>query len=278
MSLSYARLNRHPLIFLRLSGLKIPEFQEICARVRPIWEQEIEGKKKRHGRTGHLKSLEDKVLALCVYYRTYITHEFLGYLFGLHNANICRLFKKLEPLMAKKLAIKKDRSLTPETILKLLVDVTEQPIQRPTKKKKNRQTYSGKKKRHTLKAEIVVQEDGKILSTSHSYGGRTHDFKIRKQESPLPRDREKYVDSGYQGLQKRTPNVKLPFKRSKKAPLTAEQKAHNRSLASFRIKVEHKIREIKTFKILSETYRNFQKKHHLRFNIIAGFVNMKHDF
>src|SRR5262249_43747846 len=110
------------------------------------------------------------------------------------------------------------------------------------------------------------------------YGGRTHDFRIRKEERPLPKEAEKYVDLGYQGLQKRTSNVRLPFKRRKKNPLTLEQKEHNRALASFRMKVEHKIREIKIFKILSDVYRNFQKKHHLRFNIIAGIVNLKHGF
>ena len=44
------------------------------------------------------------------------------------------------------------------------------------------------------------------------------------------------------------------------------------------MRVEHKIRQLKIFKILPETYRNFGKKHHLRFNIIAGIVNLKTGF
>ena len=44
------------------------------------------------------------------------------------------------------------------------------------------------------------------------------------------------------------------------------------------MKIEHKIREIKIFKIMAETYRNFQKKYNMRFNIIAGIVNLKHGF
>ncbi|WCR57594.1 MAG: hypothetical protein PG980_000066 [Wolbachia endosymbiont of Ctenocephalides felis wCfeJ] len=46
----------------------------------------------------------------------------------------------------------------------------------------------------------------------------------------------------------------------------------------FRMRVENKIREIKIFKIMSNVYRNFQKKYNLRFNIIAGIVNLKHSF
>jgi hypothetical protein len=88
----------------------------------------------------------------------------------------------------------------------------------------------------------------------------------------------KYADSGYQGWQKLQSDVVIPFKKSKKQPLSKEQKQHNKSLASFRMKVEHKIREIKIFKIMAETYRNFQKKYNMRFNIIEGIVNLKHSF
>jgi hypothetical protein len=278
MQLTYERLKKKPHIFLRLTGTTITEFNQIVERVKPLWEEEIEQKKKQHGRTSHLKYFEDKLLALMIYYRTYITHEFVGYLVGLHNANICRLFKRLEPLVAKKITIKKDRSLTQEEVIKILADVTEQPTQRPKKKGKQKKYYSGKKKRHTLKAEIIMQDNGRILSTSHTAPGRTHDFRIRKEGKHLPGNSEKYVDSGYQGLQKRINNVNLPFKRRKNKPLTEEQKRHNKSLSSIRIRVENKIREIKTFKIMSETYRNFQKKHNLRFNIITGVVNLKHAF
>ncbi|HCE59304.1 MAG TPA: IS5/IS1182 family transposase, partial [Wolbachia sp.] len=47
---------------------------------------------------------------------------------------------------------------------------------------------------------------------------------------------------------------------------------------SWRMRVENKIREIKIFKIISNVYRNFQKKYNMRFNIIAGIVNLRHGF
>ena len=70
----------------------------------------------------------------------------------------------------------------------------------------------------------------------------------------------------------------IPYKRYRKKPLTTGQKEHNRALASFHMKVENKFRELKIFKILADVYRNFQKKYHMRFNIIAGLVNLKHRF
>lgn len=278
MSLSYAKLSKKWLSFRRLSGVDIKEFNQITEAIRTEWSVSIENNKQCAGRNSKLSTLEDKLLALMIYYRTYTTHEFIGYLFNLHNSNICRLFKKLEPILAKKITIKKDRSLTAEKVLELLVDVTEQPTQRPKKASKQRKSYSGKKKRNTLKTEIVVTDKGAITSVSRMHMGRIHDFKIRKQSEHLPPTANKYVDSGYQGLQKITCNVTLPYKKSKGNPLTQEQKSHNRTLASFRMRIEHKIRQIKIFKIMAETYRNFQKKHNMRFNIIAGIVNLKCGF
>jgi len=193
LSLTYSNLSKRPHVFQRMTGVSVSEFQTIATQVRPVWESSVESLKKSAGRLSILKTFEDKLRALLIYYRTYITHEFVGYLCGLHNSNVCRLFKKLEPLVGKRLAIKKDRTLTPEVILKLLADVTEQPIQRPEKTHKRKKTYSGKKKGHTRKVEMIMQDNGKIMSVSKSHGGRKHDFPIRKEGSPLPMNAEKYV-------------------------------------------------------------------------------------
>lgn len=277
MSLNHHNLKEHPRNFRDVTGLKIEEFEKVVEKVRPEWEK-VQEQKKCHGRTSRLPKLEDKILCIILYYRTYITHRFLSYLFNLHNSNICRLLKKMEPLLAKKVSIKKDRTMTPERILKILADVTEQPIQRPKDRKKRKLSYSGKKRLNTMKTEIIIRDDGQILSVSKSHRGRIHDFKIRKQEKMLPKENIKYADSGYQGWQKLQSNVVIPYKRYRKKSLTDDQKEHNRKLASFRMRVEHKIREIKVFKIMSHTYRNFQKKYNMRFNIIAGLVNLKHEF
>jgi hypothetical protein len=275
MHLSYQRLNKHPHTFKRITGVSQKEFEAIVHQVRPSFER-LEAKKLGHGRNSHLPTLEDKLVCLLIYYRTYITHEFLGYLFNLDDSNICRTIKKIEPLLAKKITIIKDRSLTSDKVLELVADVSEQPTQRPIKRQKR--SYSGKKKRHTIKTEIVMESDGKIVSVSKSHRGRMHDFRIRKSEKLLPITSIKMADSGYQGWQKLQNNVVIPYKKSKKRPLSKEQREHNRNLASSRMKIEHKIREIKVFKIMSEVYRNFQKKYNLRFNIIAGIVNLKHAF
>jgi hypothetical protein len=51
--------------------------------------------------------------------------------------------------LAKNLAIRKDRSLPQGDLVKIIADVTEINVQRP--KKKQKEKYSGKKKRRTSK-------------------------------------------------------------------------------------------------------------------------------
>ena len=83
------------------------------------------------------------------------------------------------------------------------------------------------------------------------------------------------VDTGYQGLQKIHTNTQMPKKKTKKHPLTKEDKGSNKLISSPRMLVEHVIREVKIFKINSERYRNRRKRFGLRFNLISGIYNFE---
>jgi hypothetical protein len=48
-------------------------------------------------------------------------------------------------LLVKKIHIEKDRTLTKEVVEQLIIDATEQTIQRTKNRKKQKNTYSGKK-------------------------------------------------------------------------------------------------------------------------------------
>lgn len=81
------------------------------------------------------------------------------------------------------------------------------------------------------------------------------------------------ADSGYQGLQKRHNNTRTPKKKSKKTPLSKNDRKDNSQLASERVANENVIAMLKRFKILSDRYRNRRKRFGLRFNLIAGLYN-----
>jgi hypothetical protein len=134
--------------------------------------------------------------------------------------------------------------------------------------------YSGKQKRHTLKAQVVVDYlSGLIICTAFGKG-RFHDFRLFKEHRiPFGPDQMCLVDRGYQGIAKFHGESYLPHKKKRGEKLTSEQRRFNRRLAQIRVKVEHVNRKLKIFRILSERYRNRRKRFGLRFNLISGLLN-----
>lgn len=122
------------------------------------------------------------------------------------------------------------------------------------------------------------RETGKIISVSKSYPGSVHDMKVRVQGELITPDTIAIVDSGYQGLQKAHPKTLIPDKKPKKGELSKGQKTRNRKIARVRVAIEHVFGRIKRFGIMKFKYRNKRKKHNLRFNIIAGIVNLNLGF
>lgn len=275
MSLSYAKISKKPTIFNRLFGLSIEQFNRILANITPEWQKCVVDQYKRPGRS-YKCDLADMLLILLLYYRSYITQIFVGFLFGIDDSRVCRIIQKLEPILAKEMAVTKTKHLSQEEVESLIYDATEQSIERPQKNQKS--YYSGKKKRHTIKSEIGITKKGRIISVSKPRPGSMHDFTLRKHEPPIPPDSRVYVDLGYQGIDQLHQHSEFPYKKTKTKPLTIEEKEYNRALSHFRVTVEHIIGDIKTFRILSERYRNKRKRYGIKFNIIAGIVNLKNGF
>lgn len=117
------------------------------------------------------------------------------------------------------------------------------------------------------------KKTAQIICTAYS-NGKKHDFKLLKESGVLfhPSIMVK-TDTGYQGLQKIHFNTMMPKKKSKKRPLSAEDKRKNREVSSQRVLNEHVIGTIKRFKIVADKYRNRRKRFCLRFNLIAGIYN-----
>lgn len=141
--------------------------------------------------------------------------------------------------------------------------------------KKQKNHYSGKKKCHTQKAQVIIdQKTLQIIATAFATGS-THDFKLFKDNySGIDSEIMCLADSGYQGILKIHSSSETPTKKPKKKLLTDEQKAANRCLSQKRIYCEHVIGKLKIFRILKERYRNRRKRFGLRFNLIAALYNL----
>jgi DDE superfamily endonuclease len=98
---------------------------------------------------------------------------------------------------------------------RVLIDATEIPIKRP---KKNKSIfYSGKKKRHTLKSQLVIDKKSqKIICTTFSKVKR-HDFRLFKEsKTRIHPNISILTNTGYQGTQKIHAQSKLPKKNEDK--------------------------------------------------------------
>ena len=162
----------------------------------------------------------------------------------------------------------------------IIGDVEEQPIERPIINQE--ESYSGKKKRHTTKNQIIVVEGTKHIINLYNANGITHDYKMIKDSGILPVLERLSIggkfDSGYQGIQKELTKAFIPKKKSKLHELTDEEKAYNKTLSQKRIIIEHVNRELKIFRIMKETYRNHQNRYVDKLNIICGIYNLNNSF
>lgn len=130
------------------------------------------------------------------------------------------------------------------------------------------------KKRHTQKAQIIINLDTKRIMATHFGHGKQHDFSLFKQSQiRIHPHFQLLADSAYQGLARIHENCQIPKKKTKLSPLKKEHKNFNRQLSKKRIFVENVIRSLKIFKILALRYRNRRKRFALRFNLMAAIYN-----
>jgi len=119
----------------------------------------------------------------------------------------------------------------------------------------------------------VDKKTKQIICTDFTNGKR-HDFRLFKEsKTRIHPDVRIISDTGYQGIQKLHNKSELPKKKSKKHPLTKEDKRNNKNLASERVINENVIGMLKRFKIIADKYRNRRKRFGLRFNLIAAIYN-----
>lgn len=297
--LNYSRLSRKPLLFRSFTGLELSEFDSIYKEIESKYpEYEIKRLSKRKNRKRNIGAgnnfklqIRDRFLMLLVYYKLYITHTLAGFLFDLDQSNVHRDIRYMEPVvkncipLPQKLYNITRRLRTVEEVelyfpgFKAFIDSTEQEIPRPKNKKKQKEYYSGKKKKHTVKIQYMVNKEGTILHKSNQHKkGRQHDYSVYKDEHPLtPPQVENYYDLGYVGVETDFPDIKivLPIKKKRNIELTKKEKRYNKKHSRQRVIVEHTICRVKKFGIMGSKYRNRLKRYDVMSDIVSGLVNYR---
>src|SRR4051812_43636841 len=129
------RLRRYPATFRQLTGLTPDKFDQALAGLAPLYQRADARRKDRPGRKRKPGAgrkftlpLADRLLMLLMYYRTYTTHAFLGFLFGVDDSAVGRNINPLQPLLAGLFRIPERKvRLAPEDLRALFFDAAERP-------------------------------------------------------------------------------------------------------------------------------------------------------
>lgn len=299
MIMRYRTLSQYPAIFLKMSGLRLGEFDQLVADLLP---RLVEAERQRLERPNRQREMgggrhpaldkRDQLLLTVVWLRQYPTHDVLGYLFGVHPPTVGRYLGWVLPVLEQAgrdtmrmpdPGRKRRRSLdallsdTPE--LAVVIDSFEQKIQRPKDPAQRDAYYSGKKKTHTLKSQVAVDEEtGALVDVSASVPGPTADLKLLEQSKLLERLPEGVGglgDSAYQGIGKLHPRCASPRKKpwGKHKPRPPEDVAYNHAFSCRRIVVENTINRLRRYQCLTQTDRQHRQNHAARVCAVAGLVN-----
>lgn len=318
----YKRLKRNPKQFLAFTGMHLYTFEDLLPQFEQAFLNLERERKARTVRSRNARlrqpgggkafqnDLSNRLLMLLLYYRLYLTQEFLTLFFNANNKSLIsrnitlmkRVFEAVLPTperarqrllhlakaegerRKKRIGtIEEFREAYPE--LTFIIDGVEQPKRKPKDKTKRKDDYSGKKRRHTRKQVLTSTPNGIIVDQSPSVGGRTHDFQAFKddhKERGILNEFQGvratlYGDSGFQGMQKLglPAEVRLQERGRRNHPLTREQKKINALRSSLRVKVEHTISRRKKYRIASEEYRNRDGDYDQTMTIVGGLVNLR---
>jgi hypothetical protein len=292
----YERVSRRPIVFRALTGLSIQEFETLYEQTASAIEDYDESRLNQRARqreigagSQYTHDARNRLLMGMIWLRQYPTYEVLGFIFDLHKSNICRNLQGVLAVLREQLRDevewpdkthrkqKMEQFMEEFTEVAAIVDATEQPTQRPQDAERQKQYYSGKKKRHTLKTQMVVGPDGEIMDVSETVPGSQHDKKLYDESGvgdQLDEDEAMMGDSGFQGIQKDHKAV-LPDKKPKGGELTDAQKKRNHRISQKRIVVENTIAQVKTFRVLYHVYRHAREAYNDLFCIVAALVNRR---
>jgi hypothetical protein len=299
MIFRYHHLRHHPSVFLAVTGLQLHEFEQLVNDMLPIYaaaEQTRLDRADRQRAIGGGRDFEldarNQMLLTVVWLRKYPTQEVLGYLYGLSDTSAGRVIKRILPLLEQAgrdtmrlpdPGRKRRRNLpdlladTPE--IAVVIDTFEQRVQRHKEGAKADEYYSGKKRQHTLKSQVAVDEiSGQFVDVADSVPGPTADIKVLENSdllNRLPDQIGAIGDLAYVGIDKLHPDGlgAAPRRKPRGKPRPEGDILYNTEFSRRRIIVENSIGRLRRYEAVTQTDRHHRQMHTQRVVAIAGLVN-----
>ena len=222
--LTYATLQDRPREFLAATGLTHDEFARVlpalaaayAVRYPPdkTWEGKVRQRQSGGGAKGLVSQMEDKLLFILVYQKTNPLQTMHGLQFDLSQPQTNYWMHRLLPVLrgalaALDMAPERDASRVATSPLMLegapagALDGTERRRQRPTEAAQQTAHDSGKKKAHTDKHVLLINEyTSKVVYLSPTVAGKTHDKKAADEADLVyPVNSTLDKDTGFQGYE-----------------------------------------------------------------------------
>lgn len=303
--MSYAEMCHHPEVFRDLTGMTREEFDALALEFataelarRDASANTAEGEPRRNaagaGRP-HSNDAQTRLLMALFWLRAYPTYAVLGFFFGLHKRNAqlnarsalgvldsLGTFRLDRPAADRPKANSAAKVMAAFPAVRVIIDGKEQRCNKPKGEAAQKPYYSGKKKCHTIKTQVVVDTCGEIEGVSESVpGGANHDITLLRESGALDELEEgeaAMLDKGYTGIDKTHPDVPvvIPFKKPRGKELTQEQRGHNREVARHRVVVEHTMAQLNRFTVLRQTFRGQKRGRHSEVvRVVAKLVNRR---
>jgi hypothetical protein len=297
MILRREHLGQHPAVFRSMTGLTVEAFDRMLPELLTAFDADRrrrldrpDRRRAQGGGDAFDLAVADQFLLTVVWLRHYPTQEALGYLFGVSDSTALRAVRRCLPALE---AQGKDTMRLPDpgrfnraplpALLKgtpelaVIVDTFEQRTQRP--KRRQRAYYSGKKKAHTLKSQVAVDEDGRVVDVAKSQPGPMADLKVFRRSGLAGRLARAKVgvlgDLAYLGIDGLVKGLRgaSPRRKPRGKARPEEDKRYNRAFARRRVKVEHGIGRLRRFQALPQVNRHGRQGHEARVRAVAGLVN-----
>lgn len=295
----YEYLKQYDTVFLKMTGLRLGEFDTLVEELLPDFvqaEYERLNQPERQREIGGGRNPEldgrDQLLTSIIWLRVYPTHEVLGYLLGVSDSTVSRIIARVLPLLeqagrdtmrmpdpGRKRRHSLDQLLSDTPELAVVIDSFEQRIQRPKDPRERDSYYSGKKKAHTLKSQIAVNEEsGAIVDISDSVPGPMADINLLDQSglmTNLPDGVGGIGDLAYVGIENLHPQglAASPRRKPRGKPRPIQDIAYNTAFSRRRIIVENTIGRLRRYQSLTQTDRQHRQNHAARVRAVAGLVN-----
>ena len=295
----FDNLRRYPTVFLKMTGLRLNEFADLLDDMLPRLAAAEQARLQRSNRLpaqggGRHADLapRDQILLAIIWLRQYPTNEVLGFLFDVSDSTVSRVVNRLVPLLeasgkdtmrmpdpGRKHRKELDALLKETPELALIIDTFEQKVQRCKDPKQADTYFSGKKKQHTLKPQVAVNEhDGTLCDVSESVVGPTADLTLLKQSGlleRLPAGVGAIGDLAYVGIAEAHPHKlgATPRRKPRGKERPPEDVCAGSAFSKRRIKVEHTIGRMRRYQSLAQTDRHHRKNHTARTRAVAGLVN-----